>query len=81
VLGRGGGKVIKSRKLRWTGHVAHVKYNKHTQNSIGKPKRKTSLGRMERRRKNIKVVLTEKCYGGSYCTINWLRTQPIGRLL
>jgi hypothetical protein len=43
-------KVIKSRRMRWAGHVAHIEEMRNIYNIlVGKPKGKRPLGRPRRR--------------------------------
>ena len=58
--------VIKSRRMRWTGHVAHMGERRSIYRIlVGKPKGKRPLGRPRRRwENNIKVDLPEVGCGG-----------------
>jgi len=59
--------VIKSRRIRWEGHVAQMKERKGVYwVLVGKPKRKRPLGRPRRRWEvNIKMeIQEEECGGG-----------------
>jgi hypothetical protein len=53
--------VIKSRRIRWVGHVARMKAMRNAHNaSVGKPERKRLLGRPKRRwEDNIKMDFRE----------------------
>ncbi|KAJ4442285.1 hypothetical protein ANN_12153 [Periplaneta americana] len=57
---------IKSRRLRWAGHVAHMGESRNTYSVlVGRPERKKSLGRPRRRwEDNIKMDLREVGYDG-----------------
>ena len=59
-------RVIKSRRMRWTGHVARVRKRRGIYRVlVGKPKGKRPLGRHRHRwEDNIKVNLQEVGYGG-----------------
>ena len=54
-------RVIKSRRMRWAGHVAHMKEGRGVHRVlVGKPEGKRSLGRPRRRwENNIKMDLEE----------------------
>jgi len=58
--------MIKSRSIRWTGHVASIGRGKvYTGVLVGKPEGKRPLGRPRRRwEDNIKMDLQEVGYGG-----------------
>jgi hypothetical protein len=57
-------RVIKSRRMRWTGHVARTGIGAYRV-SVGKPEGKRPLGRPRRRwEDNIKMYLQEVGYGG-----------------
>jgi transcription termination factor 2 len=65
-------RVIKSRRMRWAGHVARVGEGKGVYRVlIGRPEGKKPLGRRPRRRweDNIKVDLREIGIDGA----NWIR--------
>ena len=59
-------RVIKSRRMRWTGHVARMGEGRGVHRVlVGKPERKRPLGRPRRRwEDNIKIDLQE--VGGSF---------------
>jgi hypothetical protein len=59
-------RVIKSRRMRWAGHVARMGEGRAVYRVlVGKPERKTPLGRPRRRwEDNIKVDLQEVRCGG-----------------
>jgi hypothetical protein len=63
--------VIKSRRMRWGGHVAHIGEGRGVYRvSVGRPKWKRPLGRPRRRwQDNIKVDLREIGIDGA----NWIR--------
>ena len=74
--------VIKSRKLRWAGHVSHMAENESVYRvSVGKPEGRKPLGRTRHRwEDNIKMVHREMgC--GEWTGSVWLRTGTGGRLL
>jgi hypothetical protein len=64
-------RVIKSRRMRWTGHVARMGKGRGVYRvSVGKLERKTPLGRPRRRwEDNIKMDLREIGIDGA----NWIR--------
>jgi len=59
-------RVVISRRMRWAGHVARIRERRGVYRVlVGKPKRKTPLGRPRRRwEDNIKMDLQEIRYGG-----------------
>jgi hypothetical protein len=63
-------RLIKSRKVRWAGHVAHTGQKRKAYKVLmGKPERKKSLGRPRRRREdNINLNIREIGLGG----MNWI---------
>jgi hypothetical protein len=66
--------VIKSRRMRWVGHVAHMGDSTSVYRVlVGKHKRKRSLGRLKRSwEDNIKTDLQEvRC--GEWTGSRWLR--------
>jgi hypothetical protein len=71
--------MIKSRRMRWAGHVARMgtKRNAYTRNIlVGKPKGKRSLGRPRRRWvDNIKWIL-DRSDGIVWIGLMWLRIEP-----
>jgi hypothetical protein len=64
-------RVIKSRRMRWAGHVAHIGEGRGSYRFlVGKPEGKRPLGRPSRRwEDNIKMDLTEIGLDGA----NWIR--------
>jgi hypothetical protein len=62
--------MIKSRRMRWEGHVARVGEKKNVYRLlVGKPEGKRPLGRPRRRwTDNIKMVLSETGLGG----VDWI---------
>jgi hypothetical protein len=61
-------RIIKSKRMRWTGHVARKKINAYRL-LVGKPEGKGQLGRPRRRWvDNIKINLFEKGWGG----VDWI---------
>ena len=63
-------RVIKSRRLRWTGHVARIKEGRSAFEILtGTSARKRPLGRPRRRwEDNIRIELKEECIN----TRNWV---------
>jgi hypothetical protein len=63
-------RIIKSRRMRWAGHVARRGQKKNVYRLlVGKPERKRPLGRPRRRRiYNIKVDLLEIGFG----VVDWI---------
>jgi hypothetical protein len=75
-------RVIKSRRMRWAGHVAHVGEDRGVYRVlVGKPESKRPLGRPRHRwEDNIKLDLRERgIYGGT--GFSWLRIGSSGGLL
>jgi hypothetical protein len=64
-------RVIKSKRLRWAGHVARIGEGRGVYRFlVGKPECKRPLGRRRRRREdNIKINLRETVIDGA----NWIR--------
>jgi hypothetical protein len=64
-------RVIKSRRMRWAGHVAHMAEGRGVYRGlVGRPEGKRSLGRPRRRwEDNIKMDLREMGIDGA----NWIR--------
>jgi hypothetical protein len=64
-------RVIKSRRMRWVGHVAHVGKGRGVYGvSVGRPEGKRTLGRHRHRwEDNIKMDLRETGIDGA----NWIR--------
>jgi hypothetical protein len=76
--------IIKSRKIRWTGHVARMGETRNAYSiSVGKPEGKRPIGRPRRRWvDNTKMDLTEIGWDGMVWTgCNWLRIGTSGGLL
>jgi hypothetical protein len=67
-------RVIKSRRMRWAGHVARMGEGRDVYRVlVGKPEGKRPLGRPRRRREdNIKMDLREIGIDGA----NWIRLAP-----
>jgi hypothetical protein len=65
-------RVIKSRRMRWTGHVARMGDRKGVYRVlVGKPEEKRTLGRSRRIwEDNIKMDLHEKGFGG----VDWIES-------
>jgi predicted small integral membrane protein len=60
---------MKSRKMRWTGHVARMGVNRKKYRLLmGKPERKRPLGRPRRRVDNIRMDLVEV----GWRDVNWI---------
>jgi hypothetical protein len=75
-------RVIKSRRLRWAGHVARMGKRKGACRAlVGKPEGRRPLGRPRRRwEDNIKMDLREVGWG-AYTGLIWLRVGTDGGLL
>jgi len=59
--------VLKSRRMRWAGHVAHMGEGRDVHRVlVGKPEGKRPLGRPRRRWDNIKMNLREVGGGGDW---------------
>jgi hypothetical protein len=57
--------MIKSRRMRWAGHVAHTEVMKNCKILVGKPERNRPLGRPRCRWKNIiKMNIMDMGFGG-----------------
>ena len=71
-------RLIKSRRMRWAGHVAHIGERRGIfQVLVGKPEGKRPLGRLRRRwEDNIKMELQEVGCGG----MDWIELAQIGRV-
>jgi hypothetical protein len=74
---------IKSRRMRWAGHVARMGEGRNVYRvSVGKPEGKRPLGRPRRRWEDgIKMVLREIGWGGVWNGFTWLRIRTIGGFL
>jgi hypothetical protein len=74
---------IKSRRMRWTGHVARMGEGRNVHRIlVGKPEGKRSLGRRRRRWEDgIKMDLREIGWGGVWNGFTWLRIEIVGGLL
>jgi hypothetical protein len=74
---------IKSRRMRWAGHVARMGEEKRVYKVlVRKPEGKRPLGRPSRRWENgIKVDLREIGRGGVWNGFTWLRIGTGGGLL
>jgi hypothetical protein len=75
-------RVIKSRRLRWAGHVARMGERRGAYRVlVGKPEGRRPLGKPRRRwEDNIKMVLREVGWGAWTGSI-WLRIGTGGELL
>jgi len=57
--------VIKSGRMRWAGHLAHIKERRGVYRVlVGKSEGKRSVGRPRRRREDIKMELQDVGCGG-----------------
>jgi hypothetical protein len=77
-------RVIKSRMMRWAGHVARMSEKRNAYKIlVGKPEGKTPLGRPRRRwMDNIKTDIREIGWDGVDCIgLIWLRIETSGLLL
>jgi hypothetical protein len=76
-------RVIKSRRLRWAGHVARMgEWRGAYRALVGKPEGRRPLGRPRRRGEdNIKMDLREVGWGGAWTGSIWLRIGTDGGLL
>jgi hypothetical protein len=77
-------RIIKSRKIRWVGHVAQMGEKRNTCTIlVGNPEGKRQLGRPRRRWvDNIKMDLREiGCDGVEWIGLIWLRIGTSGGLL
>jgi hypothetical protein len=74
---------IKSRGIRWAGHVARMGEGRNVYRVLGgKPERKSPLGRLRRRWEDgIKMDLREIGWGGVWSGFTWLRIGTVGGLL
>jgi hypothetical protein len=73
---------IKSRRLRWAGHVARMGEGRNVYRVlVGKPEGKRTLGKYKRRWEDgIKMDLSEIGWG-VWSGFTWLRTGTVGGLL
>jgi hypothetical protein len=63
-------RVIKSRRMRWVGHVASMKEIRHVYILVEKPEGKRQLGRARRKREDdIRLDVTEI----GWKSMDWLR--------
>jgi hypothetical protein len=71
-------RVIKSRRMRWAGHVESMEGKSCVEDFGEKPEGKRPLGRPRRRwEDNIKADIQEGgC--GVWTGLNWLRTETVG---
>jgi hypothetical protein len=76
-------RVIRSRRLRWAGHVARIGVRRGAYRAlVGKPEGRRPLGRPRRRWKdNIKMDLREIGWGGAWTGSKWPRIGTGGGLL
>jgi hypothetical protein len=72
-------RVIKSRRMRWTGHVARVGEERGLYRVlVGKPEGKRPMGRPRRRwEDNIRMALQQVGCGG-WTGLGWLRIETGG---
>jgi hypothetical protein len=62
-------RIIKSRRMKWTGHVARMGEKRNAYRLVGKPEGKRPLGRPRRRRvDNIRMDLGEVVWGD----VDWI---------
>jgi hypothetical protein len=75
-------RVIKSRRMRWAGHVAHTGEGRGAYSTlVGRPEGRRPLGRPRRRwEDNIKMDLQEVGWG-AWTVLIWLRIGTGGGLL
>jgi hypothetical protein len=75
-------RVIKSRRLRWAGHVARMGEERDAYRILeGRPEGRRPLGRPRRRwEDNIKIDLQE-VESGTWTGLRWLRIETVGGLL
>jgi hypothetical protein len=75
-------RVIKSRRMRWAGHVARMGEERGMYRVlVGKPEGKRPLGRLRRRREdNIRMYLQELDVG-VWTGLGWLKIETGGRQL
>jgi len=72
-------RVIKSRRMRWAGHVARLGYRRGVHRVLmGKPEGKTPLGRPRRRWEAIFRWLFRKRDVGTWTGASWLRIGTSG---
>jgi hypothetical protein len=70
--------VIKSRKIRLTGHVARVGETRGADRILmGKPEEKRPLGKPRRRWKNIKTDIQEVGWGVAWTGLIWFRIGTV----
>jgi hypothetical protein len=76
-------RVMKSRRLRWAGHVACMGERRGAYSAlVGKPEGRRPLGRPRRRwEDNIKMDLRDVGWGGAWTGSIWLRIETGGGLL
>jgi hypothetical protein len=76
-------RVIKSRRLRWAGHVVRMGERRGAYRAlVGKPEGWRPLGRPRRRwEDNIKMDIREVGWGGAQTGLIWLRIGTGGGLL
>jgi hypothetical protein len=75
-------RVIKSRRLRWAGHVARMGRGEVHTGLVGKPEEKKPLGRRRRRwEDNIKMDLREVRWGGGIDRIDLAQDRDRWRAL
>jgi hypothetical protein len=76
-------KQIKSRRMRWAGHVARMGEGRNVYRVlVGKPEGKRPVERPRRRWEDgIKMDLREVGWGGVWSGFTWLRPGIVGGLL
>jgi hypothetical protein len=74
--------VIRSRKVRWAGHVACMRVMRNAcKVLVRKPEGTRSLGRPRRKLGIVLKRISEKSDGRVWTRFNWLKTGTDGRLL
>jgi hypothetical protein len=75
-------RVIKSRRMKWAGHVARMGQRRGAYTIlVGRNKGRRPLGRPRRRwEDNIKMDQEVRC-GGAWTGVSWLRRRTGGGLL
>jgi hypothetical protein len=75
-------RIIKSRRMRWAGHVARVGEKRNAYRLlVGKPEGRRPLGRPRRRRWIILGRILERWDGVMWTGLVWLRIGTGGELL
>jgi hypothetical protein len=75
-------RIIKSRRMRWAGHVARMGEKRSAYRLlVGKPEGKRPLGRPRRRWVDILGWILERWDGVMWTGLVWLRIRKGGELL